>query len=38
MSATYPNLIDGQSIDSADRTPDINPSNVNDVVGEFAKA
>jgi aldehyde dehydrogenase (NAD+) len=38
MSATYPNLIDGQSIDSTDRTPDINPSNVNDVVGEFAKA
>jgi len=38
MSTTYPNLIDGQSIDSADRTPDINPSNVKDVVGEFAKA
>jgi aldehyde dehydrogenase (NAD+) len=38
MATTYPNLIDGQSIDSADRTPDINPSNVKDVVGEFASA
>ncbi len=38
MSTTYPNLIDGQSIDSADRMPDINPSNVEDVVGEFATA
>jgi len=38
MSTTYPNLIDGQSIDSPDRTPDINPSNLRDVVGEFAAA
>jgi acyl-CoA reductase-like NAD-dependent aldehyde dehydrogenase len=38
MSTTYPNLIDGQSIDSTDRTPDINPSNLKDVVGEFAAA
>jgi len=38
MSTTYPNLIDGQSIDSAERTPDINPSNLKDVVGEFAAA
>jgi aldehyde dehydrogenase (NAD+) len=38
MSTTYPNLIDGQSIDSADCVPDINPSNVKDVVGEFATA
>ncbi len=38
MSTTYPNLIDGQSIDSADRTADINPSNTSDVVGEFAAA
>jgi acyl-CoA reductase-like NAD-dependent aldehyde dehydrogenase len=38
MSTTYPNLIDGQSIDSAERTPDVNPSNLKDVVGEFAAA
>jgi acyl-CoA reductase-like NAD-dependent aldehyde dehydrogenase len=38
MSTTYPNLIDGQTIDSAERTPDINPSNLQDVVGEFAAA
>jgi aldehyde dehydrogenase (NAD+) len=38
MSTTYPNLIDGQSIDSAERTADINPSNLKDVVGEFAAA
>ena len=38
MSTTYPNLINGQSIDSTDRTPDINPSNLTDVVGEFAAA
>jgi alpha-ketoglutaric semialdehyde dehydrogenase len=35
---TYPNLIDGRRIDSADRQPDINPSNTADVVGEFARA
>src|SRR5262245_16775876 len=38
MPATYPNLIDGQQVESADRTRDINPSNVGDVVGEFARA
>ena len=38
MTTTYPNLIDGQSVDSAERTPDINPSNLKDVVGEFAAA
>lgn len=38
MPATFPNLIDGQSVDSADRTTDINPSNLTDVVGEFARA
>jgi aldehyde dehydrogenase (NAD+) len=38
MPTTFPNLIDGQSIDSADRMADINPSNVGDVVGEFATA
>jgi alpha-ketoglutaric semialdehyde dehydrogenase len=34
----FPNLIDGQKIDSTDRTTDVNPSNVTDVVGEFARA
>ncbi|MGH9174639.1 MAG: aldehyde dehydrogenase family protein, partial [Vicinamibacterales bacterium] len=38
MPATFPNLIDGQSVDSSDRTTDINPSNLTDVVGEFARA
>lgn len=38
MTATFPNLIDGQLVDSADRTTDINPSNLTDVVGEFARA
>jgi alpha-ketoglutaric semialdehyde dehydrogenase len=37
MPTTYPNLIDGQHVDSADRTVDINPSNLRDVVGEFAR-
>src|SRR6185369_15005314 len=34
----FPNLINGAPIDSTDRTTDINPSNVGDVVGEFARA
>ena len=38
MVATFPNLIDGRSVDSADRNTDINPSNLADVVGEFARA
>ena len=38
MPATFPNLIDGRSVDSADRSADINPSNLSDVVGEFARA
>ena len=38
MSTAFPNLIDGQPVDSTERTPDINPSNVADVVGEFARA
>jgi aldehyde dehydrogenase (NAD+) len=38
MTASFPNLIDGHSVDSADRTTDINPSNLRDVVGEFARA
>lgn len=38
MATTFPNLIDGRTIDSTERTTDINPSNVSDVVGEFARA
>jgi aldehyde dehydrogenase (NAD+) len=38
MPTMYPNLIDGQQVESHDRTRDINPSNVQDVVGEFARA
>jgi alpha-ketoglutaric semialdehyde dehydrogenase len=38
MATAFPNLIDGQSVDSTERTSDINPSNVKDIVGEFARA
>ncbi len=37
MATAFPNLIDGQRIDSKDLTTDINPSNLSDVVGEFAR-
>ena len=37
MATAFPNLIDGQSVDSTERTSDINPSNVHDIVGEFAR-
>ena len=38
MATAFSNLIDGKSVDSADRLADINPSNVDDVVGDFARA
>ena len=38
MTPTYPNLIAGKSLDSAERSTDINPSNIADIVGEFARA
>jgi aldehyde dehydrogenase (NAD+) len=38
MSTSFPNYIDGTSVDSSDRNADINPSNTGDVVGEFARA
>jgi alpha-ketoglutaric semialdehyde dehydrogenase len=38
MATTFPNLIDGQQLDSTERSTDINPSNLTDVVGEFARA
>jgi aldehyde dehydrogenase (NAD+) len=37
MPTAFPNLIDGRSIDSTERTPDVNPSNLSDIVGEFAR-
>ena len=37
MTTTFPNLIDGRSVESAERNADINPSNLTDVVGEFAR-
>jgi alpha-ketoglutaric semialdehyde dehydrogenase len=38
MATAFPNLIDGQAVDSSDRMADVNPSNVSDIVGEFARA
>jgi acyl-CoA reductase-like NAD-dependent aldehyde dehydrogenase len=38
MPTTFPNLIDGQKIDSQDRAFDVNPSDTSDIVGEFARA
>jgi aldehyde dehydrogenase (NAD+) len=37
MSTTYPNVIDGAAVESTDRSVDVNPSNLGDVVGEFAR-
>src|SRR5262245_15418382 len=37
-TATFPNLIDGRAVESRDVNVDINPSNITDVVGHFARA
>jgi aldehyde dehydrogenase (NAD+) len=37
-AAAFANVIGGRPADSTERTLDINPSNVSDVVGEFASA
>ena len=37
-AAAFPNVIAGRPVDSTERTVDINPSNLSDVVGEFACA
>jgi alpha-ketoglutaric semialdehyde dehydrogenase len=37
-TATFPNLIDGRAVESTDLNTDINPSNLSDVVGRFARA
>jgi len=34
---TFANFIDGRAVDSDDRSTDLNPSNIADVVGEFAR-
>lgn len=36
-TTSFPNLIAGRTIDSAEKNTDINPSNTKDVVGEFAR-
>ena len=37
-TATFPNLIDGRAVESTDVNVDVNPSNISDVVGRFARA
>jgi aldehyde dehydrogenase (NAD+) len=37
MATTYPNLIDGKTIETAERNRNINPSNTADVIGEYAR-
>jgi alpha-ketoglutaric semialdehyde dehydrogenase len=37
-AATFPNLIDGRAVESTDLNTDVNPSNLSDVVGRFARA
>src|SRR5262249_29903294 len=37
MATTYPNLIDGKTIDTTERNRNINPSNTADVIGEYAR-
>jgi alpha-ketoglutaric semialdehyde dehydrogenase len=34
----FPNLIDGRPLEAGERQPDINPSNIHDIVGEAAWA
>jgi alpha-ketoglutaric semialdehyde dehydrogenase len=34
----FPNVIDGRTLESDERAPDVNPSNLQDVIGEFAVA
>jgi alpha-ketoglutaric semialdehyde dehydrogenase len=34
----FPNVIDGRTLESGERAPDVNPSNLQDVIGEFAVA
>ena len=34
--ANFPNLINGQRVESGEWAPDVNPSNTGDIVGQFA--
>ena len=36
-TTTYPNFIAGRSVDATDYSTDLNPSNLGDIVGEFAR-
>ena len=36
-TTTYPNFIAGRSIDATEYSTDLNPSNLGDIVGEFAR-
>ena len=36
-TATYPNFIAGRSVDATEYSSDLNPSNLGDIVGEFAR-
>jgi alpha-ketoglutaric semialdehyde dehydrogenase len=38
MPATFPNVIDGRQVTSTEVNTDINPSDLRDVVGQFARA
>ena len=35
---SFPNVIDGRAIDAGERAPDVNPSNLADVIGELVVA
>ena len=35
---SFPNVIDGRAIDAGERAPDVNPSNLSDVIGELVVA
>src|SRR5438132_4209900 len=37
MPTLFANVIDGERVESTDRNRDVNPSNLSDVVGEFAR-
>jgi aldehyde dehydrogenase (NAD+) len=36
-TASYPNVIAGRSVDATEYSTDLNPSNLGDIVGEFAR-
>ena len=37
MAVTFPHLIDNQPVQARDHVPDVNPSNLGDVIGESAR-